>query len=159
MGRRVFWQLWGPTFLVKPRFLVLCRGYYLWCIGYWGQYLLLCCVVSLGASLCSRHPTVGHVCPGSPGDGGTSAIVYLQAITDYYQAWHSLASELAGTPPMSLLAFIGAASSVRAISSAPVLLEYSSHQCWFWERDYRLAAALASRANYSKEAESPQVQS
>ena len=47
---------------------------------------------------------------------------------------------------MSLLALGGAASSVCAISSAPVLLEYSSHQCWFWERDYRLAAALASRA-------------
>ena len=115
--------------------------------------------MSLGASLCSRHPTVGHVCPGSPGDRGTPAIVYLQAIADYNQAWHSLASELAGTPSMSLLALGGAASSVCAISTAPVLLEYSSHQYWFWKRAYRLAAALASRATYSEEAESPQVQS
>ena len=80
MAAVLFWQLWGPTFLFKPRFLVLCRGSCLWCIVYWNQYLLLRYVVSLGASLCARHPSFGHVCPCSLSDSELQPLITISPL-------------------------------------------------------------------------------
>ena len=134
-------------------------GYSMRSIGYWYQYLLLCCVVSLGASMCARHPTFGHVCPCSCGDRGTPAFGYLNHIATYTQVCSSLAVEHGRISTLSLFALEGTTSMVRALSFVLVLLEYLLCQYWVWKWGCQLATTLASCTGCAKEILLPQSQS